>query len=381
MTSNAAESARSQNVDGFRLPTQAEQITPDFLSRAISVMHPGTRVESFEVLEALGVGGMVSSAGRAQLKLRYAPGSPPLPERVLSKMIIGQKSVYPTPAFETEVQMYRRMVRDVPIEKPFCLGAFYEHDTGNFMLLLEDLNVRGAQFTNVLKSPMTPEQVGTLLDTLAVLHAHYWESPKLDLEKVWLGTLTSGPFFEVLDSGFIIELMKSNLAESPYRRDVLTRTGVETPEKLWSMLKAVHRHQTDTIPFTLCHGDAGAHNTYSLPDARAGFLDWQLSVKAPWMQDVHYLIVTSLSVKDRRQHERSLLDRYLRRLKELGVRYAPSLDEAVAAYSLAILWGFTIGWFAVPSNLYGMEIISANIERLFAAASDHDVFRRAERLL
>jgi hypothetical protein len=382
MAASASPSDRGQSIDGFRLPTQAEEITPEFLSRAISVMHPGAGVESFDMLEALGVGGMVSTAGRAQLRLHYTPGSPPLPKHVVSKMIIGQKSIMPASAYETEVQIYRRMIRDLPIPKPLCLGAFYEQDTGNFMLMLEHLGDRGAQFTNVLQPPLTPEQVGTLLDTLAVLHAHYWESPALDRESGWLSMLISGPGFDAFErNDFIVSLMEHNLAESPYRRDVLTRTGMETPQKLWRMLKAVHRHQADTIPLTLCHGDAGEHNTFFLADGSAGFLDWQLSAKATWTHDVHYLIVTSLSVKDRRLHERSLIERYLRRLKELGVRYEPSLDLAMAEYSLAIMWGFTIGWFAVPSNIYGMAIISANIERLFAAAADHDVFRRAERLL
>lgn len=377
----ATDIARSEAVDGFRLPTQAEDITPEFLSRAISVMYPGTRVRSFEVVEALGVGGMVSTAGRAQLKLVYEPGSPHLPQRIVSKMIIGQKSIAPPCMFETEVQMYRLMLPDVPIEKPICLAAFYEHDTGNFMLLLEDLNVHGATFTNILKPPLTPEEVGTLLDTLARLHAHYWESPRLDEENAWLSTLTSGPGIETYDNGFIVPVMQMNLDESPYRRDVLTRTGARSAQRLWDMVKAVHRHHAKTMPMTLCHGDTGAHNTFLLPGRRGGFLDWQFSVKASWPHDVHYLIVTALSIADRREHERHLVERYLRRLNELGVRYEPGLERAMADYSLAIIWGFGFGWFPVPASMYGMEIISANIERLFAAAADHDTFRRAESLL
>jgi hypothetical protein len=371
----------ASSVDGFRLPTQAEEITPEFLSRAISVLHPGTRVKSFKVIEALGVGGMVSTAGRAQLKLSYEPGSPKLPERIVSKMIIGQKSIAPPCMFETEVQMYRLMIPELQIEKPLCLAAFFERDTGNFMLLLEDLNVHGATFTNVLKPPMTADEVGILLDTLAVLHSHYWESPRLDEEKSWLSTLTSGPGLTTYDNGFIVPVMQMNLDESPYRRDVLTRTGAKSAQQLWDMIKAVHRHHAKTMPMTLCHGDTGAHNTFLLPRNRGGFLDWQFAVKASWPHDVHYLIATSLSVADRRLHERALIERYLRRLNELGVRYEPGIDQAMADYSLAIIWGFGFGWFPVPTSMYGIEIISANIERLFVAATDHDTFRRAQALL
>jgi hypothetical protein len=367
-----------ESLDGLRIPTEAGEITSDFLTQAISRLHPGTEVRSVEVLEALGVGGMVSTTGRAQLKLAYAEGAPRLPERVVSKMVIGERRALPSVIFETEVRMYRDLLAEVPIEKPECLAAVYEPDTGNFILMLEDLEVRGATFTNVLKPPMGPQQVGALLDTLATLHAHYWKSPRI--HQPWLGTLVSGPCFRVWDDGYIVSVMQGNLDASPYRRDVLTRTGVASPEALWGLVKAVHRHNEATLPFTLCHGDTGAHNTYLLPDGTGGFLDWQLSAMSTWVHDVHYLIVTSLSVADRRLQERSLIERYLNKLQSLGVDYHPTLDEAFDAYTLAIMWGFSIGWFAVRPVHYGMEIISANIERLLAAATDHDIFRRAERL-
>ena len=379
MSEKNANTAGGSELEGWRIPTDTAGLTSKFLTRAISDMHPGTEVTSVEVLEAVGVGGMVSTAGRAQLKLEYGQGSPPLPQRVVGKMVIGERRALPNAIFEMEVQMYRQMLGEVPIEKPVCLAALYEADTGNFMLLLEDLSVRGAEFTNVLEPPMTPEQVRSLLDTLAALHAHYWESPRLD--QSWLGTLNSGPRFDAWDNNYIVAIMQGNLDTSPYRRDVLTRTGVGSAEALWGLVKAVHRHHEMTLPSTLCHGDTGAHNTYLLPDGRGGFLDWQLSAKTAWVHDVHYLIATSLSIADRRLHERSLVEHYLARLNLLGVNYRPTIDEAFDQYSLAIIWGFSIGWFAVRPIHYGMEIISANIERLLAAATDHDVFRRAEKLL
>jgi len=361
------------------LPTNPHRITPEFLSELIGRMHPGARVESLEVLEALGIGGMVSTAGRSTLALHYGEGTPDLPDRVLVKMIVDEKSISPPCMFETEVRMYERMLADVPIEKPICLAATYEADTDNFMLILEDLTERGAQFTNVLKPPLTPEEVRGLLDTLATLHAHFWESPLLDRESAWLSSQIAGRQFESLGSEFIVPLMEANIAESPYRADFIARAG-RSPMELWRMIRAVHRHQAETMPMTLCHGDTGAHNTFRLPDGTSGFVDWQLSVKAAWTHDVHYLICTGLSVADRRKHERELISHYLQRLKEKGIDYAPDIDDAMAEYSLAIIWGLVIGWFAVPSSMYGMEIISANVERLFAAACDHDLFNRAEKL-
>jgi hypothetical protein len=377
---SAATAAARKDGAHMRLPTNPRDITPDFMSDLISRMHRGTRVKSVQVLESLGIGGMVSTAGRGKIQLQYDANPRNLPERVLVKMIVDKKSISPPCMYETEVRMYERLLADVPIEKPLCLAAAYETDTQNFMLVLEDISLRGARFTNILQPPLTPTEVGTLLDTLAAIHAHFWESPVLDREKEWLSSQIAGPQFDTFNSGFLVPLMEANVAESPYRADFIERSG-QTPAKLWEMVKAVHRHFAKTMPMTLCHGDTGAHNTFRLPDGRASFVDWQLSVKGGWPHDVHYLVVTSLSVKDRRAHERSLIERYLRSLKDRGVRYAPSLDDAMREYALGIIWGLTIGWFSVPSSMYGMEIISANIERLFAAATDHNLFKHAEKLL
>jgi hypothetical protein len=361
------------------LPTSPDGLSPEVLSEYVSRLHPGTRVSTVEVLESLQIGLMVSTAGRVRLRLGYAANPEALPEQVIVKMIVNKKSIAPGCMYETEVAVYQRLLPAIPIEKPVCLAAVYEPDTENFMIVLEDLSVRGAKFTNVLLPPLTPDEVGVLLECLAQIHATYWQSPVLEREKAWLSSLTSGTQFETFDNGFIVPVMEMNCAESPYRRDFLTRAG-RTPAELWELVKTVHRHQEATMPMTLTHGDTGAHNTFRLPDGRAGFVDWQFASKAAWPHDVHYLIVTALSIQDRRDHERALVARYLKRLAELGVDYVPDLDAAMDAYSLAIVWGLTFGWFAVPASMYPMEVIISNVERLFAAAQDHDVFRRAEAL-
>jgi hypothetical protein len=365
-----------------RLPTHPRKLTPELLSTVISTLHPGARVEAVELVEWVGIDDdLVSTTGRGKLRLSYADNSQGLPERVLAKMIVDEKSIAPACMYETEVNIHRRMLPGLTLERPLCLAAEYEPDTDNFLLLLEDVSVRGARFTNVLQPPLTPDEVGMLLDWLAELHARFWQSPRLDQEKGWLSSQVSGRQFEMFNAGdWLVALMDANVAESPYRADFVARAG-RSPAQLWALVKAVHRHQAKSLPMTLCHGDTGAHNTYRLPDGRGGFVDWQLSVKAAWSHDVHYLVCTGLSVRDRRVHETALVQRYLDRLQALGVVYRPSLDQAMAEYSLAMMWGLVIGWFSVPASMYGMDIISANIERLFAAVCDHDVLARAEGLL
>ena len=360
------------------IPRHVDGITVELLTELISEMHPGASVVDFELLEAQGLGKMVSTAGRVKLRLGYGPGSPTLPERVVVKMVIDEAAV-PGVLYETEVMMHRNILPELDIERPVCLAARYEPDTENFMLILEDLSVHGAFFPNVLEPPLEPERVGELLDLLAGIHARYWCSPRLGEESEWLSSLVEGrqfDFFNEETPSWIDDLV----AESTYRQDLIERVG-RSPTELWARVKAVHEYQHRALPLTLQHGDTGAHNTYHLPDGRFGFFDWQLSVRAAWPHDVHYLVVTALSVKDRRIHERALVERYLSRLAGLGVPDLPLIDEAMREFGRAIIWGFAIGWLMVPERNYGMEIICANIERLYAAALDHDTFALADEII
>jgi hypothetical protein len=133
------------------------------------------------------------------------------------------------------------------------------------------------------------------------------------------------------------------------------------------------------FPRTLVHGDTGAHNTYHLPDGSFGFYDWQLSAVGCWAHDVHYNIIESLSIADRRAHERALVQHYIDELARNGVTDAPDIETAMQAYGRAIIWGFTVGWLLCPERNYDMRIISTNLERLFCAMVDNDTLALVEQ--
>ncbi len=165
--------------------------------------------------------------------------------------------------------MHQRMLPALPLERPICLGAEYDTETQDFVLLLEDLSYRDARCTNVLEPPYSTDDVATLLDQLAVLHAHHWQNPALDSEP-WLTSYVSGPHFDICAGGRIARLLEANAASSTYRTDLVTRLG-RAPARLWDMVDAMQQHQAATMNFTLCHGDAGAHKSYRLPGGKAGF--------------------------------------------------------------------------------------------------------------
>jgi hypothetical protein len=105
-----------------------------------------------------------------------------------------------------------------------------------------------------------------------------------------------------------------------------------------------------------------------------------LAVRSAWPRDIHYLLCTGLSTADRRAHDRELVGRYLGRLSALGVRDVPGIDVAMREVGRSLIWGFTIGWLMVPPRNYGMDIISANLERLYAAVCDYNTFALADQV-
>lgn len=360
----------------IRIPDRVAEIDTDLLQVAISEMHPGISIVGSSIVEATGRE-MVSTADRVKLRLHYGAGASQLPTQALVKLVLEETGC-PAVLYETETKVYREILPELDIEKPKCLAAVYDEQSGRFLLILEDLSAAGAYFPNVLKPPLAPEQVGKLLDLLATVHAHYWENRRLSELSGWLGGATEGSHFDFFESA-AVPLIEALAAECPYRQDLVTRTG-RSPSRLWENVKAVHRHHERIFPVTLQHGDTGVHNTYHLPDGRVGFLDWQLTHRGAWPRDLHYLVCTALSVADRRVHEKSLVARYLNRLASLGVPDVPSIDTAMVEFGRAIIWGFTIGWLMVPPRNYGLAITAANLERLFAAASDHNTFALADEV-
>ncbi|HET8707592.1 MAG TPA: phosphotransferase, partial [Pseudomonadales bacterium] len=75
----------------------------------------------------------------------------------------------------------------------------------------------------------------------------------------------------------------------------------------------------DTLPATLLHGDTHLGNTFSYPDGRAGFFDWQVIYRGNGLRDVAYFVLLSLDNDTRKQYERELIEHYFDQLEARGV--------------------------------------------------------------
>jgi len=352
------------------VPLTPEEFDASVLENLIRTVHPDVRIASIRMVDAAlstDGGQRVSTAGRIAFEVSYAAGSQPeLPARLMVK--IARPEFREIPLYDNEVNIYTRIGGELPIRVPRSFGGVRDRKSATFGLVLEDLRPMNATFEDVL-SPLTADDTAALLDQLAALHAAYWESSRFDADLGWVQPHTSGPIHELFssDAGVVL-LIEHEVATHQFKRELVQSTG-ETTASLRAKVARVRAHQA-ALPCTLLHGDAHIGNTYRLPDGRRGYLDLQLAARGFCMHDVSYTIVTSLSVANRRAHERELIAGYRERLIALGVDAPPTLDELLHEHRLAMAWCLYIGWLTSPTENYGWEITVANHIRISTAYRD-----------
>jgi hypothetical protein len=366
----------------FRIPLTPEEFDVTILEKLIQAKYPDIQLNSIVLVDAaLSSEGeeRVSTAGRITFDALYANDmGMNLPKRLMIK--VARPEFVEIPLYENEVNIYLRLGDEILMKMPRCFGGFRDHESLSFGLVLEDLRTNHVTFENVL-SRFRAEDTEALLGQLALLHAPYWESPRFNDDLHWVQPHTSGPIHDLfsLEKGGVHFLIEHEIATHQFKRELVESIG-QSSKSLAEQVARVQKHQAN-LPCTLLHGDAHVGNTYKTKDGERGYLDFQLSARGFCMHDVSYTIVTSLAVKDRRQHELNLINGYRERLIELGVHTPPSLDMLFEEYRRAMAWNLYIGWLTSPTENYGWEITVGNLIRLASAYRDLESAKAIDELL
>jgi hypothetical protein len=203
------------------------------------------------------------------------------------------------------------------------------------VLVLEDLGDVGATWN---ARPIAAREAALLLDSLAELHAAFWNDPSL-LGYAWL----KSPAERVA----VWQGMWSELGA--VLREVVSG---EVPAALTTLIDvAVPRlpaiaAQLSGPPFTLTHGDFTHRNVALLEGAPVAF-DWQLTQRARGARDVAYLLPFLALDRAAGETALALVDAYHARLVSCGVRAYSRQDLAhdqriamleVLQIGLATLW-------------------------------------------
>ncbi len=353
------------------IPTDPQAFTPELLERLISTLNPGVGVRAVQVRKVWewGQGEAVSTSGRLDLELDYDSGAS-LPRAVVLKIARPELPAYPL--YRNEVDVYTRVRPWEFMRSPRCLGAWFDEGSGSFGLALEDLGTSGARFVSAVDSPSLASLESAIRE-LARLHARFWDGSATgtDANRGWAQTHVSGELHDLFNHPDLVpRMIREEVEKNQHKRELVQSVG-QSVDSLYEQVSIVQQHQA-TLPRTLVHGDCHVGNTFVLPDARMGFVDWQLSVRGHYLHDLSYLIVTGLDVAARRLHERRLIALHLEELTSLGVVGVPSPEEAFEEHRRAQAWNTYIGWLTCPVENYGWEINVANHIRLLTAYRDLD---------
>lgn len=329
------------------------------LTALLAARHPGAEVDAVEVLDDTS-----GSANRLRLGVSYRPGADGgLPPTMFLKRNLERFS-FPVSMYTTEVRVYRDVLPGTGVEAPAVYAIEATGDDVEFTILMEDLGARLGVRIGFVLDPTTPDEVDTLLATLARLHAAFWGGGAVDRRAPWAKAPADDDamrFWAEIGP----RLTRRHLERG--HRAALVDQARWPQERLWAAFDRLVAVDGEG-PHTLLHGDVHAGNVYYVAGADGGLLDWQLALRGCWALDVGYLLTSALAVEDRRAHERALLGGYLDRLRSAGID-APSADDAWLRYRQNALYGVLM-WLITPGGVHSDAAQAEYLRRCLAAADD-----------
>lgn len=198
--------------------------------------------------------------------------------------------------------------RSLPIVR--CYDACYDDPTGQFHLLLDDVSLTHGPLP--LGLPPDREQSDLAVQTLAAVHALWWNSPNL-ARFGSLPTVESDAEHILADRwGEFVNQMGDRL--SPAHRAIYERVMAAWPQ--------LSRRYVETLHWTLSHGDAHVWNFLypHQPGLPAYLVDWEaLGIKLG-TDDLAYMMTLFWFPERRARLEEPLLREYHTHLLERGVR-------------------------------------------------------------
>jgi hypothetical protein len=290
---------RERQPDVVRSPGE---VTSEWIARVLSV--PGGGVEVLTT-EPVGTGQMSQSH---RVRLVYPDDACDGPASVIVKLASPDPTSRATGqglgAYLREVEFYRRLARRIGGPTVRCYGAAIDEE-GWFTLVLEDVHdasqgdqIAGCGLEQARAAMHSLAQLQAPVYGDAVLGAADWLNVASPLRQALVTQLLSG--FEERYDGLIapehVELC---------RRFVASIDGWAADAR---------------PPLGLVHGDFRLDNLLFADDPAQPprVVDWQTVSWGPMLLDAAYFIGGSLTVEDRRAHERELLQTYHEEMLQRG---------------------------------------------------------------
>jgi hypothetical protein len=337
-----------------RIPTQWEEITPQWITAAIAARHPGAEVKDVRI-----VARDDGTNRRVRLGLVYAKGCGPETLFLKANQPAHREVHLRNGNLFNEARLFAADVR-LDVDHPIVYKSIVDTIGMDFLLVMEDLEQRGADPRDSTR-PMTIEQVGNGLRGLARLHGRYWGySQESHGELEWVQTWAPTEGWQAGLKKYIPIGLERAAGKLP---EAVTRYSGDEIVELWARYVA----SLARGPMTLLHGDAHIGNTYVLPNGDVGFLDWQVVRRGEWSQDVGYFLVGSLVEEDRRLSEKALLELY-RTALDVPDGERPSKEEAWLRYRATPAYGLAIWLSTLGTTGWQRQEVSLTLAQRYASA-------------
>jgi hypothetical protein len=307
-------------------------ITPVTLSRCLR--HSGTlrRGDVIEVRVELEVETIISTL--VFLTATYSNDVPgDLPRRLVVKSPLNPPNV--RLGFSGEVQFYRLVAPAIgtpPLVR--CFAAIEDGGSDPGTIVLEDH--RSTHDHPPWPIPPSPNQCEAALDTLARVHARWWEAPAL-------GTTVGQPHTTESMTSMVHDIAAHLPAFFDDVGDALTAASRDVLKRVFSSSLRPWLRLTHAHALTIIHGDAHTWN-FLFPRSGEGpalLFDWQLWHVDVGARDLAFFMALHWYPSRRRELERELINYYHDRLLTHGVENY-SLDELWLDYRRCVVRNLTI---------------------------------------
>jgi hypothetical protein len=320
-------------------PTRADQIDSPWLTRVLRE-HGGLgagKVSGFAI-EPIAEPGQ--TADMCRIVLEYEGEANGAPKSLVAKFPASfgpaRELARQYESYLVEVSFYQKLARGRDLPVPKAYAAEIDPASGDFVLLFEDLSTarNGSLFT----SSVADVEIG--LAHLARIHGAFWNDPILD-QHAFVRKVNE-PTWNAMLKGVTAQIIPAARA---YYADQFSQYALSAMETWLDVWDDFIGYEPD--PQTLVHVDAHPKQmffpTAALP--RFALFDWQAVAKNWGAFDVARLLVTGLSVEDRRAHEHRLVDAYYDALCRHGAS-GLSKERLWFQIKLAHVWNIYINLIA-----------------------------------